>query len=53
LDVEHKQRQINELTQERDYLTKEGREKSDAMAESLLANNQQARQLWEDKLKDL
>jgi hypothetical protein len=52
-DLARKSKDLEELTKERDTLVKDARDKSDAMTESLLANNQQARQLWEDKLKDL
>jgi len=48
-----KTKDLEEVTRDRDTLVKEARDKSDAMTESLLANNQQARQLWEEKLKDL
>ena len=52
-DLARKTQDITELSREKDELTKEIREKNDAMTESLLANNNQARQIWEDKLKDL
>jgi hypothetical protein len=52
-DLARKTKDLEEVTKDRDTLVKEARDKSDAMTESLLANNQQARQLWEEKLKDL
>jgi hypothetical protein len=52
-DLARKTKDLEEVTRDRDTLVKEARDKSDAMTESLLANNQQARQLWEEKLKDL
>lgn len=52
-DLARKVRDLEDVTKERDLLARESQEKKDAMTESLLTNNNQARQLWEDKLKDL
>jgi len=45
--------EVEALTQEKARIIKEAREKNDEMTESLFSNNEQARQLWEGKLKDM
>jgi hypothetical protein len=53
VDLATRKNEIEELIREKEAMVNEAREKSDAMTESLFATNEQARQLLEEKLKDL